>query len=360
MSADRWMEDWIRFTLVEGIGNATQRKLLQRFGSPGEGLAASATELSQLLSKAQRAAWLRGADPARVDRALEWLSQPGHHAIALGDEGYPALLLQTPDPPTLLYALGDIGRLANPCLAVVGSRNATPAGLDTARDFSRTLSDAGLTVISGLALGIDTAAHDGGMLGAAGTIAVVGTGLDLVYPARNRELAHRIAAQGAIVSEFPLGTRPTGANFPRRNRIISGISRGVLVVEAAIRSGSLSTARYAVEQGREVLAIPGSIHSPLSRGCHWLIKQGAKLVESAADVLEELGLSASGDQMHQQATGQIAQDPVLDALGFDPCDLEVLAGRLGWSIEDVTTRVLELELAGRLARVPGGRVQRRQ
>lgn len=360
MSTDHWMEDWIRFTLVEGIGNATQRKLLQRFGSPGAGLAASATELSALLSEAQRAAWLRGADPARVDRALGWLSEPGHHAIALGDARYPELLLQTADPPTLLYALGDVRMLGNPCLAVVGSRNATPAGLDTAKDFSRSLSDAGLTVVSGLALGIDTAAHEGGMLGAGATIAVVGTGLDLVYPARNRQLAHRIAAHGAIVSEFPLGTRPSGANFPRRNRIISGMSRGVLVVEAAIRSGSLSTARYAGEQGREVLAIPGSIHSPLSRGCHLLIKQGAKLVESAADVLEELGLGASGVPMEKQAAGQITPEPVLEALGFDPCDLEALAGRLGWSIEAVTTRVLELELAGSVARLPGGRLQRRR
>jgi DNA processing protein len=360
MSTDHWMKDWIRFTLVDGIGNATQRKLLQHFGSPGAGLAASAAELTPLLSAAQRVAWLRGADPSRVNRALEWLSQPGHHAIALGDERYPLLLLQTADPPTLLYASGDIRRLGNPCLAVVGSRNATPAGLDTAREFSRALSDAGLTVVSGLALGIDTAAHEGGLLGAAGTIAVVGTGLDLVYPARNRDLAHRIAAQGVIVSEFPLGTQPSGANFPRRNRIISGISRGVLVIEAAIRSGSLSTARYAGEQGREVLAIPGSIHSPLSRGCHWLIKQGAKLVESSADVLEELRWEAPGPGVLHQEISRAPQDPLLDAMGFDPVDLETLSGRLVWRIEDVTTRILELELAGCLARLPGGRVQRRR
>ena len=359
MSTDHWAEDWIRFTLVDGIGNATQRRLLQRFGSPGAGLTASATELGQLLSDGQRSAWLRGADPAKVDRALEWLAQPGHHAIALGDDRYPPLLLQTADPPTLLYASGDIQKLGNPCLAVVGSRNATPAGLDTARDFSRSLSDAGLTVVSGLALGIDTAAHEGGLLGPAATIAVVGTGLDLVYPARNRDLAHRIAAQGLIVSEFALGTRPSGANFPRRNRIISGISRGVLVVEAAIRSGSLSTARYAGEQGREVLAIPGSIHSPLSRGCHKLIKEGAKLVESAADVLEELHWESSDGAGEKQVVCQTGQDPLLDVLGFDPCDLEVLSVRLGWTIEEVTTRVLELELAGSLARLPGGRVQRR-
>lgn len=360
MSTDHWIEDWIRFTLVDGIGNATQRRLLQHFGSPGAGLTASLAELGQVLSDVQRSAWVRGADPVRVDRALKWLSQPGHHAIALGDDRYPPLLLQTADPPTLLYASGDIHRLGNPCLAVVGSRNATPAGLDTAKDFSRTLSNAGLTVVSGLALGIDTAAHEGGLLGAAATVAVVGTGLDLVYPARNHDLAHRIAAQGVIVSEFALGTRPSGANFPRRNRIISGISRGVLVVEAAIRSGSLSTARYAGEQGREVFAIPGSIHSPLSRGCHWLIKQGAKLVESAADVLEELHWEASDETRHKDRVYQDGQDPLLDALGFDPCDPEVLSDRLGWTIEQVTTRVLELELAGSLARLPGGRVQRRR
>ena len=223
---------------------------------------------------------------------MKWIDQPGNDLLTLADARYPAALLQIADPPLLLYVRGRVELLSHPALAIVGSRSATPAGTRDALAFAETLSNAGLTIVSGLALGIDTAAHRGGLAGASSSIGVVGTGLDRVYPARNRHLAHQLAEDGVLVSEFPLGTPPFPSNFPRRNRVISGLCRGCLVVEAALRSGSLITARQSLEQGREVFAMPGSIHSSLSKGCHWLIKQGAKLVETAQDVLEELGLAA--------------------------------------------------------------------
>jgi DNA processing protein len=357
MSLDPAIEDWLKFTLVPGIGGATERKLLKHFGSPEAALRASPAEITALLTSSAAAAWRSGADCAAVATTLAWLEEAGNHVVTLGDPDYPPALLETADPPTVLYAKGRLDRLAAPGLAIVGSRNATPQGAATARDFARALGSAGLTIVSGLALGIDTAAHEGGLASIGGTVAVVGTGLDIVYPARNRDLAHRIAADGVILSEFPIGTKAIPANFPRRNRLISGLSRGVLVVEAAIRSGSLSTARYAGEQGREVLAIPGSIHSPLSRGCHALIKQGAKLVESAADVLEELRLTLATDASPERHDDT---DPVLVALGHDPCDFDTLASRTGLATEALQTRLTELELDGNIACLPGGRIQRLQ
>ncbi|MBL8532906.1 MAG: DNA-protecting protein DprA [Betaproteobacteria bacterium] len=357
MGIDRWIEDWLRFTLISGVGGATQRKLLTVYGTPGEALSASPGDLARFLSSQQREAWARGPDAAAVASALEWAGKSGHHVVSLGDPHYPPQLLLTEDPPPLLYVKGHVDLLSKPGIAVVGSRNATPLGIETAAQFARSLSDAGLTVVSGLALGIDAAAHAGGLDGTGSTVAVVGTGLDLVYPARNRSLAHRIADKGAIVSEFALGTRPMAANFPRRNRIISGLSKGVLVVEAALKSGSLTTARCAAEQGREVFAIPGSIHSPLSKGCHALIKQGAKLVESAADVLEEFGMLAPAQETRQvESPG--TSDPVLNAMGYDPCDAETIAERAGLAIAEVTGRLLELELAGDVSRLPGGKMLR--
>ena len=236
-----------------------------------------------------------------------------------------------------------------------------------AEDFARVLSGAGLTIVSGLALGIDAAAHEGGLRGPGSTIAVVGNGVDIVYPARNRDLAHRIAAHGLIVSEFHLGTPSIAHHFPRRNRIISALSRGVLVVEAAVHSGSLITARLAAEQGRDVFAIPGSIHSPVAKGCHALIKQGAKLVESAQDVLEELGpvaappaAAAAPGQPAAAPAAAPSDDPVLHALGFDPCDTDTLAQRSGCAVGMVSARLLELELAGEVERLPGGAYQLRR
>ena len=245
--------------------------------------------------------------------------------------------------------------LARPCLAVVGSRNATPQGASDAERFARAFSDAGLTIVSGLALGIDAAAHRGGLEGAGSTIAVLGTGADILYPQRNRELGERIARDGLIVSEFPLGTPPHGANFPRRNRVISGLARGCLVVEAALASGSLITARFAAEQGREVFAIPGSIHSPHSKGCHALIKQGAKLVESAQDLLQELGVEAAV----AASTAAVPADAgLLAQLGYDPCDIDTICARSGLTADRVSAMLLQLELDGKVARLPGGQYQR--
>ncbi len=242
---------------------------------------------------------------------------------------------------------------------MVGSRNATQQGRSNAEAFARELSEGGFTIISGLAVGIDAAAHTGGLAASSSSIAVVGTGLDIVYPARNRDLAHRLAEEGALVSEFALGTPALASNFPRRNRLISGLSRGCLVVEAALKSGSLITARYALEQGRDVFAIPGSIHSPLSKGCHLLIKQGAKLVESSRDILEELGAAVDDRGSTIAAEDEIASDnPVLAALGFDPLDLDTLCRHSGLTPDTASAMLLTLELEGVVSRLPGGKFQR--
>lgn len=294
-----------------------------------------------------------------MERTLRWIGETGNHLLTLGDARYPKALLQTADPPLVLLAKGRIELLSHPALAVVGSRNATPRGNQDAEAFARALSDAGLTIVSGLALGIDSAAHRGGLDGSHSSIAVVGTGLDKVYPSRNRELAHRLAENGALVSEFALGTPPLPSNFPRRNRVISGLARGCLVVEAALRSGSLITARQASEQGREVFAIPGSIHSPLSKGCHWLIKQGAKLVESAQDVLDELGMGTSVVSVPQPATTMDAPEAAaLAAMGFEPTDQDTLCDRAGLTPDAASAILLKLELDGYVSRLPGGLLQR--
>jgi DNA processing protein len=296
-------------------------------------------------------------------------------------------LLDIPDPPLMLYALGQTAQLATlraqQALAMVGSRNPTPQGAENARAFACSLAASGLTVVSGLALGVDGAAHEGALLGALqgalqsglqadatgplATIAVVGTGLDRVYPRQHRDLAHRIAQHGLILSEYPLGTPPLAPNFPRRNRLISGLSQATLVVEAALQSGSLITAKQALEQGRDVMAIPGSIHSTQAKGCHALIKQGAKLVESAQDVLEELRLPASPAQhaldlqatTHEDApTGQDPERALLRALGHDPVGLDALQARCGWPTAQLQAQLLELELMGQVGRLPGGLFQR--
>jgi DNA processing protein len=256
-----------------------------------------------------------------------------------------------------LYLKGQRSLLGNAGIAVVGSRNATPGGLLNAESFSSTLSQAGLTIISGLALGVDAAAHRGGLAGAGSSIAVVGTGLDLVYPARNKQLAHELAERGLIISEFSLGTPALAKNFPRRNRLISGLSRGVLVVEAALASGSLITARQAAEQGREVFAIPGTIHSPMSKGCHHLIKQGAKLVDDAQDILVELQLATAAAPTTVIET-EDAADPVLRAMGFDPVTVDTLLARAPAAADRIMMRLTELELEGTIAALPGGRYQR--
>jgi DNA processing protein len=303
----------------------------------------------------------RGPDLQRLDAALEWLKHPDNRLLTLADAEYPQTLLQTADPPVILYACGRVELLQHAALAVVGSRNPTPGGMADAEAFAEALSDAGLTIVSGLALGIDAAAHRGGLRGASSTIAVLGTGLDRVYPARHRDLAHEIASRGLLVSEFALGTPAIASNFPRRNRIISGLARGCLVVEAALRSGSLITARQALEQGRDVFAIPGSIHSPLARGCHWLIKEGAKLVESAQDVLEELNMSPVVDAEGPSGAAPTLtpeETALLTAAGFAPVDLDTICGRGGLTPDAASAMLLKLELKGYMSRLPGGLFQR--
>jgi DNA processing protein len=350
--------DWLRVALIPGVGDASLRRLLGRFGTPRAVLDAGATAWRTVVSPAIATALQRGAPVERIDAALAWLDSADHHLLTLADARYPRALLDTADPPTVLFARGRLELLENPALAIVGSRHASAQGTDTAETFARQASDAGLVIVSGLALGIDAAAHAGGLAGRAGSIAVLGTGPDRVYPARNRPLARRLVTEGLLLTEFAPGTGPLPHHFVQRNRVISGLSRAVLVVEAALRSGSLTTARFALEQGRDVFAVPGSILSQLSRGCHLLIKQGAKLVESAADVLEELGLSPA-PAARDRAVPLRSGDPVLDALGTDPADLDTLHARTGLDAATLAARLLELELDGRVAALPGGRWQAR-
>lgn len=357
--ADSDLAAWLRLSLTPGIGGETQRALLAAFGLPHHIYAASVTELARVIPQAAAERLLAHEASAAVETALTWVTQAGNHILTLADSAYPQRLLDISDPPILVYLKGRVDLLNAPALAIVGSRNATPQGLANAEAFAAALSDAGLCIVSGLALGIDAAAHRGGLRGATSTLAVIGTGIDRVYPARNQELARRIAEEGAILSEFSLGTPALKENFPRRNRIISGLARGCLVVEAADRSGSLITARLAGEQGRDVFAIPGSIHSPLSKGCHRLIKQGAKLVDDARDILEELDMStAVAPQAASEAAPDAASTHLLDHLGFDLCDIDTLAARSGLTAEKLYAMLLQLELEGLVASLPGGRFQR--
>jgi DNA processing protein len=355
-------ETWLRLSLIPRLGPAALRLLLKQFGSPYEVLTALPTALERAAGAPIAAAIRQGAAREAVDAALAWLEQPEHHLLTLADAAYPALLLHTPDPPVVLYVTGRMELLQQPALAVVGSRSPTPRGASDAEAFAFALSNAGLTIVSGLAFGIDAAAHRGGLRGSASSVAVVGTGLDRVYPARHRDLAHELALRGALVSEFALGTPPLPANFPRRNRILSGLARGCLVAEAALRSGSLITARQALEQGREVFAVPGSIHSPLSKGCHWLIKQGAKLVESAQDVLDELRLPGATTSEAQAPAAALPpeQSALLESLGYDGVDLDTVCLRGGLTPDAASAMLLALELDGYLDRLPGGLYQRRR
>ncbi|MGQ0577519.1 MAG: DNA-processing protein DprA [Betaproteobacteria bacterium] len=359
MPPDQELLAWLKLGLVAELTAAYFRKLLGEFGDPEAVCAASHSALARIVPQQVADAIVRGPDTTRVDLALRWLEEPGNQIISFADAAYPRLLLEITDPPPLLYVKGDSGWLNCEALAVVGSRNATPQGAANAEAFARELSDGGFTIISGLALGIDAAAHRGGLAGGSSSLAVVGTGLDIVYPARNRDLAHELAARGALVSEFALGTPALSVNFPRRNRLISGLARGCLIVEAALRSGSLITARFALEQGREVFTIPGSIHSPLSKGCHQLIKQGAKLVESSNDILEELGAAV---RVHSATPVKADISPehieLLAALGFDPLDLDTLCERSGLTPESASAMLLTLELDGTVSRLPGGKFQR--
>ena len=362
MTPDPGLASWLRLTLTPGLGAASIRELLKQFGLPENVLARPRGELARLAPRASISAIDSEEVTRGVAAALEWVQRPGHALVTLADQNYPRPLLEIPDPPPLLYASGRLELLNHPCLAVVGSRNATAQGERNAESFARVFSDNGLCIVSGLALGIDAAAHRGGLAGAGSTAAVLGTGIDIVYPARNAALAEEIACAGLLLSEFPLGTKASAHNFPRRNRLISGLTLGCLVIEAALASGSLITARAAAEQGRDVFAVPGSIHSPLSKGCHALIKSGAKLVESAEDVLAELsGFRRTGyaSTAHSRPSGEAPEhEALLVHMGFDPVDVDSLCSRAGLSPELVSSELLRLELAGRIAALPGGLYQR--
>ncbi|MDR4521506.1 MAG: DNA-processing protein DprA [Nitrosomonas sp.] len=375
---DTNIESWLELCLVKGVGDESIRRLLVAFGSPAAILSASEMALERVVRKSIGKHIKRGAEPARISAALNWLKDPANSIVTLAESDYPAQLLNIQDPPPLLYFKGNRDLLTKPALAIVGSRNATPQGLSNAEAFAESASNAGFCIISGMALGIDAAAHAGGLRGSAASMAVVGTGLDIVYPAKNHQLAHKLAKNGALISELPLGTPAIGRNFPRRNRIISGMSQGCLVVEAALRSGSLITAKQALEQGREVMAIPGSIHSPLSKGCHLLIKEGAKLVENIQDILDELNYPAShrrqkkndireniaGETMQAQIQQFSAVFPsdegerLLECLGHDVIDIDTLCVRSGLTVESVSAMLLTLELNGYVSCLPGNCYQR--
>jgi DNA processing protein len=357
---------WLRLVETPGVGREAARRLLGEFGSPEAALRA-APAASRALVGAQIASALATEPPgfaALLASTRAWLDagDATREVLVLGDARYPQALLETGDPPLVLYAEGRIELLNAESIAIVGSRNPTAQGLENARAFAAHLSRSGLVIVSGLALGVDGAAHEGALEGGGGTIAVVGTGLDIVYPVRHKALARRIAAAGVLLSEFPIGTPSLPQHFPIRNRIIAGLARGTLVVEAAVQSGSLITARLATEAGRDVFAIPGSIHSPQARGCHTLIKQGAKLVDAAADILEEYApaqAAMAARQARETAQEEPAkEDPLLTALGFEPIGLDALVARTGMSAAELAARLLDLELAGQVARRPGQVFQR--
>ena len=403
MDADE-LQAWLRLTLTPGVGNVSARKLLAAFGLPQSVFEQPARLLAQVVSSAQAQALCEVPDEltALLVSTQAWLARDEPHGMrrvvaTLGDPSYPQALLNLDDPPLMLYLLGRAsfkpfvplahtqqaqGAIEDePVLhvdpqrsvAMVGSRNPTPQGAANARAFAQALVQAGATVVSGLALGIDGAAHEGALAAAASphlgaTVAVVGTGLDRVYPRAHRDLAHRIAEHGVLVSEYPLGTPPLNANFPKRNRLIAGLAQGTLVVEAALKSGTLITARLTNEQGKEVFAVPGSIHAAQSRGCHALIKQGATLVESAQDVLDALNwasqpakVSTLGAVSADTASAEglfDAEVEVLQAIGFDPVGLDALQARTGLDAPTLQAQLMLLELQGQVASLPGGLFQR--
>jgi DNA processing protein len=381
MDDENWV-GWLRLQMTAGIGSVSGRNLLRAFGDPAAIFSQSVTALGAVVQAKQAQALLQLPPAFKAVSRLtkQWLQseEPQHHMLVLGDPRYPRALLEIDDPPLVLYAAGSEQALA--CLdtarsiAIVGSRNPTPQGLENSRSFGRALAQAGFTVVSGMALGVDAAAHRGALESFENelpTVAVVGTGLDRAYPTQHHHLAGTIAERGLVLSEYPLGTAPLAAHFPRRNRLIAGLSRGTLVIEAALQSGSLITAQQALDQGKEVFAIPGSIHSTQSRGCHALIKQGAQLVESVQDIFDAIGLNhcavtsgpaTDADRAPQDLFSEDdATDKALaDALGFYPASLEVLQVRTGWDTGQLQARLMELELQGQVARLPGGLFQRLQ
>ena len=348
-------EAWATLSL-KALPHQALVALLRAFGNPSAILSATRAQLAAVVPDVVAARVQQSVAPEALAATRAWLADPVHEIIAWDDPDYPQALLDLGYAPPALFYVGCRPLLNRPALAIVGSRNATAQGLANAHAFAQSLAQAGLTIVSGLAVGVDAAAHEGALEGMGSTLAVVGTGLDRVYPARHRDLAHRIAGHGGLLSEFLPGTPPREMNFPRRNRLISGLARGVLVVEAALSSGSLITARYAGEQGREVFAIPGSIHSPLSKGCHKLIREGAKLVETAQDILEELGMGGNAARSAPRTALPVtdSEGKVLAALGGDAADVDTLVARTSMAPDVVVAALTGLELAGQVAALPGG------
>lgn len=355
MKIDAALASWLTLSQIAGLGNESFRRLLKSYGSPENVFLISHSELSQVVKPSVAQEISLGINLKLVSQTESWLEDKINRVLCIGDDAYPRSLLNIIDPPLLLFVKGRIELLNSPALAIVGSRNASPQGLRNAESFANAASDAGLCIVSGLAQGIDAAAHVGGLRGKGSSIAIVGTGLDKVYPSSNRELAHQLAENGIIVSEFFLGTPPKSANFPRRNRIISGLSLACLVVEASLQSGSLITARMALEQGRDVFAIPGSIHSPQSKGCHYLIKQGAKLVENIQDIFDELGNSFA---VQDTSTSCLTEHSLFEYMQFEPIDIGTLSERSNLTISSLSAILLQMELEGLIATLPGGLYQR--
>jgi DNA processing protein len=350
---------WLSLSQIEGLGCQTFCQLLKTFGSPSEIYRKKFKELRAVVSEKIALEIGQGVDQTGLQDTLTWLAQANNHLVTLADTDYPKALLEIADPPPLLYAKGNLALLNKLSIAIVGSRNASVQGEKNAEAFAQGLAEHGLCIVSGLALGIDGAAHRGALKAKGDTIAVVGTGLDMVYPAQHRDLAHQIASSGLIISEFPLGTLSKPQNFPRRNRLISGLSLGCLVVEANLKSGSQITARLSAEQGREVFAIPGSIHSPLAKGCHQLIKQGAKLVDSLQDIVEELNLSkaVSAPLAEENSPTNQDQQTLLDAMAYDAISIETLVQLTGLTVSTLSSMLTLLELEGRITGLAGGQYQ---
>lgn len=357
---------WVSLGRIHGIGSQTFCQLLKTFGTPEQIYATGFKQLKAVVSENIALEITKGVDEASLLDTLHWLTQPGNHLVTLADAEYPKSLLEIADPPPFLYAKGNLALLNQPSIAIVGSRNASAQGEKNAEAFAYDLCAYGLCIVSGMALGIDGAAHRGALKANGSTIAVVGTGLDIVYPAKHRDLAHKIAEHGLIISEYALGTPSKPQNFPKRNRIISGLSLGCLVVEANLQSGSQITARLAAEQGREIFAIPGSIHSPMSKGCHQLIKQGAKLVDCLQDIVEELKL----DAISNKAPSFSNTEPVnpdregspparlLNSMGYEAISLEHLVSISGLTVSEVSSMLMLLELEGKVSKLSGGQYQK--
>lgn len=357
---DNSLKLWLQLIRAKGVGPATASKLLDAFGSIEVLYRASASQLRKAGLKPAAIESLLQPDLELIEQDLAWAQQDKNHIVVLGSEHYPAQLARIARPPVVLFVHGDPQVLSLPQLAIVGSRHPTSTGKRHAEQFAETFAQQGLTVTSGLAHGVDGAAHHGALKGGGLTIAVFGTGLDRVYPAVHKKLAHEIAEEGALVSEYPLGTPSKPDNFPRRNRIVSGLALGSLVVEAAQRSGSLITARYATEQGREVFAIPGSINNPLARGCHALIRDGAKLVETAEHVLEELAPLIPEYSPKLTEKTSISRDAQLDQLGFEPLHIDEVVDKLAMPLEAVQALLIEYELSGQITMLDDGRYVREQ